>query len=92
MIFWSSKQAAHLFITHSVGFIQSIFIGEHQARKLLISIFIVFDWNQLEIKPEPTISVADALSIRSPIYHRCNNMFYFRASMILSLQLLLRLK
>ena len=58
--FWSSSQAATCPpVYHTVRL-----IAERQARKLRKPIFIVFSLTQQGMEPEPTVSVADALSTR----------------------------
>ena len=42
-------------------------IAKHQAEKLQVPVFKVFGLTRLEIEPESTVSVADALSTQSLI-------------------------
>ena len=64
--FRSSTQAAtNLPVYHTRWRLHTVpLIAERQAGKLWIPIFIVFDLTRPGIKPESTVSIADALSTR----------------------------
>ena len=56
------ESSCHQLTTHGGGFTLFLFIGKRQARKLQISIFLIFGSALLGIEPKSAVSVADALS------------------------------
>ena len=70
----------HFIISYSITYTRSRLhtvplIGEHQAMKLRIPIFIAFGLTRPGIEPKSTDSVADALSTNSPLYETVPKMF-----------------